>query len=359
MIFLLHLLIPFFTALGIAPFVISLYKKNKWLDDPTTYAHPKVLHTTPLPRGGGIVIFAAVALGILLFAPHTKEIYGILIGAFILLLLGIWDDIKNPPPLARLGVQLVAAICAVLGGIGISYVTNPFGGIIHFDAFSYGFSVGNLHIVTQPLVWGLAILWIVWCMNSINFSTGLDGQMPGFVAIAALTIAVLTTRFIDDPTQGVVYTLSLIVAGSYLGFLYWNMYPQKMMSGFGASTLAGFFLAILAILSGTKLATAILVLAVPMADAVFVVLKRIQQKKSPFQGDRSHLHHALLDAGMTKKQVAFFYWASAAALGMISLSLSSGQKVFAILLVGVVVCMIAIWLRLFFTQFGKSGRGNG
>lgn len=132
-----------------------------------------------------------------------------------------------------------------------------------------------------------------------------------------------------------------------------------MMAGFGASTLAGFLLAVLSILSGAKLATAMLVLAVPMADAVYVIARRIAHKKSPFWGDRSHLHHALLDRGYSKNQVAVLYWLSAFILGLISLQLTSGQKIFTILLILAIVCMIGTWLRLGLSFFVRSDRDSG
>ncbi len=342
-------------SLVLAPFVIWIYKKYNWLDDPKKSSHPKIVHTSPLPRGGGLVVSLAILICIAVFLPLYAKLAGVIVGAVILTLMGVWDDIADPPPFFRLALQVVAAGCVAVSGIGVYYITNPFGGVIHFDSFLL--QVGALSIPIITIL--VTLIWIVWCMNIVNFSTGLDGQMPGYVVIAALTIGMLSRRFIADPNEQSVLILSLIVAGAYVGFLFWNMYPQKMMSGFGASTLAGFFLAILSILSGAKLATAIMVLAVPMADALFVIFRRLKNKRSPFYGDRGHLHHALLDSGLSKRQVALVYWLAAAILGILSLSLSSEQKLFAILLIGSIVCMIAIWLRLFFIQFGKSVRDNG
>lgn len=340
------LLAPLLIALGLGPLVIWWYKRNHWIDDPSKSSHPKIVHTRPLPRGGGMVVGVALLICIPFFLPLSPLILGIMIAMLVLIIIGVWDDIADPHPLVRLIGQIMAATIPILFGLTIPYVTNPFGGIIHFSAY--------------PMVSAiLAILWIVWCMNSINFSTGLDGQMPGYVVIAALTIAALSTRFFPDPKQLTVFTFALLIAGAYLGFLYWNKYPQKMMSGFGASTLAGFLLAVLSILSGAKLATAILVLAVPMADAIYVIVRRILHKKSPFWGDRSHLHHALLDRGYSKNQVALMYWLSALILGLISLELSSGQKIFTILLILAIVCMIGTWLRLGLTFFVRSDRDSG
>lgn len=346
MITILSFIVPLLLALFLGKPVIAWYKRKNWLDDPKKTAHPKVIHTSPLPRGGGLVVGIAIFVGILLFIPLSVKILGILAATVILILVGLWDDVANPHPLVRLALLTVAAGLAMFSGISVPFVTNPFGGIISFEQI--------------PLIASLlGIAWIVWSMNIVNFSTGLDGQMPGFVVIAAITIAILSGRFFPDPEQLTVFHLALIVAGSFLGFLYWNLYPQKMMSGFGASTIAGFFLAVLSIFSQAKLATAILVLAIPMSDAIYVITKRILQKKSPFWGDRSHLHHALLDLGLSKRQVAYVYWSSTFILGVLALNLKSNQKSFAILLIVATVCIIGTWLRWATTSFGKSVRDNG
>lgn len=343
----------------LTPIVIVVYRKLGIIDDPKKSSHPKILHTRPLPRGGGIAIFFGVLISILLFVPITKAILGIIGGLSILFFLGIWDDYADPSPVSRFVIQILASCIVVGSGIGVAYITNPFGGIIHLDTPTLTFyALGSPHSI-WILADIVAVLWIVWCMNIVNFSTGLDGQMPGYVVVSALTIAILSTRFFPDPTQQSVFYLALITSGAFLGFLGWNMYPQKIISGFGASTMAGFLLAVLSILSGAKFATAILVLGIPMFDALFVIIRRLAHKKSPLYGDRSHFHHVLLDLGLSKRQVAAFYWISAAILGAFSLTLSSEQKLFAILLVAVLLCMMLVWIRFFTIHFGKSARDNG
>lgn len=356
----LPLFVSCLLATLVTPFVIHVYKKLNLLEDPTKSKHPKVVHDRPLPRGGGIVIFIAVFFASLFFIPIDKHMVGILLGAFFLMLVGIWDDIANPHPLARLATQILAALIAIGSGIGIAYVTNPFGGIIHLSQPQIVFSLfGSLHTI-WILSDLLALVWIVWCMNIVNFSKGLDGQMPGYVTISAFVIALLSLRFNSDPSQIAVTNLSLIVSGAFLGFLFFNFYPQKIMSGFGASTQAGFFLALLAMLSGGKLATAILVLAIPMIDAGFVIGSRILAKKSPFMGDRTHLHHKLMDLGWGKRRIAIFYWLCAAVLGALALQLNSEQKLFTIVASAVILTGFLLWFRFFFTRvFGKSARDSG
>lgn len=351
-------LISTLLATTASPLVIALYTKRKWLDDPSKNPHPKVVHTKPLPRGGGLVIFLSIFIATLLFIPIDKRVVGILLGALVLMATGFWDDIASPPPIIRLLLQIVAAFIVVASGIGIAYITNPFGGIIHFDTPQL-----IIHFLGMHTLWVLSdifgLIWIVWCMNIVNFSKGLDGQMPGYVSIAAFFIALLSLRFHADPSQIGVTTLSLIVSGAFLGFLFWNKYPQKIMSGFGASTLGGYFLAILSILSGAKLATAILVLAVPMIDALFVILGRIRRGQVPLMGDRTHLHHKLMDLGWGKRKIAAFYWFTTAVLGVAALQLNSEQKLFTIVLVGTLILGFLVWFRFFITSFGKSDLGSG
>lgn len=346
-------------AVLITPVIIRWYTKHKWLDDPAKNNHPKVIHTKPLPRGGGIVIFVSIVLAALFFLPLTKHMMGILLGATLLMLMGFWDDLHNPSPLVRFGIQVAAALMPIAAGIGIAYVTNPFGGIINLSSPQIAFQLlGSTHTI-----WVLsdlfALIWIVWCMNIVNFSKGLDGQMPGYVAISAFFIALLSLRFGTDPTQFNVTTLSLIVSGAFLGFLFFNRYPQKIMPGFGASTLAGFFLAVLSILSGAKLATLILVLAVPMIDAAFVIFSRLSRGKSPFLGDRTHLHHKLMDLGWGKRRIAAFYWGCAFLLGMLALRLNSEGKVFTIVLVAALLIGFFVWFRFFMKQLALHDRDSG
>jgi UDP-GlcNAc:undecaprenyl-phosphate GlcNAc-1-phosphate transferase len=146
--------------------------------------------------------------------------------------------------------------------------------------------------------------------------------------------------------------LAFIVGGAFLGFLPWNFYPQKIMPGYGGKTLAGYFLAILGILSFAKLGTALLVLGIPMVDALYTLVRRIGKRKSPVKADRGHLHHRLLDLGWGKRRIALFYWGVSAILGAVALSVTSRQKVFTLLLLLVAVGGFFVWVN-FFTQFSK------
>ncbi len=338
----------FLLALLISPLVIFWYKKHGWVEDPQLKKHVKITHQQPVPRGGGIVIFASILLAALFFLHVDKYLIAILIASFLLAITGFIDDVKDIHPLFRLGVGLLAALIVVGSGIGIAYITNPFGqGVIRLDSIIYSFTL----LGTSHSIWVLsdllALFFIVWNMNIVNWSKGVDGQMPGFVAIALVFISILAARFADDPSQFNTQALALIAAGSFAGLLLWNIYPQKIMPGYGAGSLAGFLLAVLSILSGAKIATTIMVLAIPTADAIFTIARRLVAGKSPFWGDRGHLHHKLMDVlGWGRRRIAVFYWLTTLILGILSLYLSSLGKVITF---GVVLCSVfgfLIWAKL-------------
>lgn len=327
------------------PLTIWLYRHFGWLDDPAKNKHIKVVHKYPVPRGGGLPIFLAIIICSLLFLPPDKHLIGILIGALIILVVGILDDIFNLNPYLRLLFGFIAAACVVGAGIGIPFITNPFGGVIMLNQPQIPiFFFGKLRTI-WILADIFALIWITWCMNFINWSKGLDGQLPGIVVIAGLTIGIFSLRFSADITQWPVIILAMIVAGAYLGFLPWNFYPQKIMPGYGGGALAGYFLAVLTILSTTKVGTGIMVLAVPMIDAIYIILRRIKSGRSPVWGDKGHLHHKLMDLGWGKRRIAIFYWLVSVILGLLALNLNRQAKFYTIVILVFLLGGVLLWLR--------------
>jgi len=335
-------------AAAVAPVIIRLYRRHGWVDDPSKNLHIKKTHTTSVPRGGGMVVFTAILFTTLLFLPIDQQVIGILLGAFLLTVVGFLDDVYDLHPLIRVATGLMAALIVVGSGIGIAYVSNPFGlGVIHLDQPQIFFEL----LGETRSIWVLAdvfgLLFIVWNMNIVNWSKGVDGQMPGFVAIALVFVGVLSQRFSGDPTQFDVQTLSFIVAGAFIGFLIWNVFPQRMMPGYGAGSLAGYFLSVVAILSGAKVATTLMVLAIPTADAVFTISRRLLAHKLPWWGDRGHLHHKLMDVlGWGRRRIALFYWSSSLLLGMLSLYLNTLGKIVTMAVTVSLVFGFLIWVKL-------------
>jgi UDP-GlcNAc:undecaprenyl-phosphate GlcNAc-1-phosphate transferase len=303
-------------------------------DDPKRHKHPAILHKKPIPRGGGIPLFFGIFFTSLFFIKYNITITSLFIAALIALVVGVVDDKKDISPYFRFGINILAAFIVVANGISIRFITNPFGGILYLDNF----------FPYLPFV--ISILWIVWVMNMLNWSKGVDGQMPGIVTISAIVIGILSLRFsIADPTTLIAAQLSFIIAGASLGFLPFNFFPAKIFPGYGATSVY-LLLAVVSILSGAKLATAILVMGVPMVDGIFTIARRVFAGKSPFRHDNKHLHHMLLRLGFNQRRIALFYWCISAILGAISLLLSSQGKLFAIIMLVVVATGALLFLHI-------------
>ena len=330
--FLLPAAIPFLITILTIPPTIKFAKRFNLLD-----------RERAVPRAGGLAIFIALTLSIIIFTPLDKTTLAILSGLTILLIVGLFDDkYRNLSPYLRLFAQIVAAVIVILSGIGIGFITNPLGGIVHLSVIPF-----------LPGI--LGVIWIVWVMNMINWSKGVDGQMPGIVAVSAIILGLLSLKLNTTP----VAKLSFITAGSSLALLIFNWHPAKIFPGFSGSTILGFMLASLAILSGAKLATALLVLLIPATDFAYTFFRRILQGKSPVWGDRGHLHHRLLEQGFTHQQISLFYILGSVILGTAALLLPSQGKLFAASLVGLLILGAIVWLNFFGDLSKQSDPDNG
>ncbi len=358
-LFLSPALAALFISVLTTPLVIKLYTHQGWLDDPQKNKHAKVTHQHPVPRGGGIPVFLSILIAGSFFLGLDKHFLGILFGSLFLTIVGTLDDIHNLSPYIRIITTIIAGLFVVAAGIGIAYVTNPFGppgSIIPFNQPQIAFDFLGKTRTIWVLADIFALLWILWMANIVNWSKGLDGQMSGFVAIAAVFIGLLSFRFVDDITQWQVIQLAAITAGAYAGFTIFNFYPQKIMPGYGGGSLAGFLLAVLAILSGAKLAAMILIIGIPTMDAIYIILRRLSQGKSPVWGDRGHLHHRLLDANWSKPQIALFYWLTTFALGVLALKLNSTQKLFTIITIALTTGGLILWLSSISKTLHKNAK---
>lgn len=326
--FLLVILISFTLSIIATPLVRNFFIKRNWIEDPVekNKKTQNATATSSVPRGGGIPVFLSILISCLLFLPLDKHLIGILISGLVVLIIGIWDDLKDISPILRLCSNIFVALIIVGSGIGIAYLSNPLGpGVIDLSFLKINFDFfGNHSIwVLSDL---LAVIWIIWCMNIVGWATGVDGQLPGFTAIAAFFIGLLGFRYSSDITQWSVIILSGAVCGAYLGFLPFNFFPQTIMPGYSGKSLAGFFLAVLSILSGAKVATLIFLLAIPMIDAVYAIIRRLINHQPIYLGDGQHFHHQLLKNGWSRRSIALLYWLFSLILGFVSLFLDSSQK---------------------------------
>jgi len=333
----LAFLFAFLVAYCFTPLTIFFAKKFELVTDKKKRFHPAHTHIGIIPRGGGIPVFIAILLVSVLFIPLSKIMIGILISSFLLLIVGVLDDYYDLSPYVRFGANLLISALVIGFGLGIPFISNPFGGVIHMDKWQIVFDFFGRHSILI-LADILAIIWLSWTTNMINWSKGVDGQLPGFVGIAAIFLGLLAQRFVvhDVSTQSVM-TFSIIIGGAFLGFLPFNVFPQKIMPGYGGGALAGFLLGILSILSFGKIGTAFLILAIPMLDATYTIIRRIKNKKSPFKADWGHLHHKLLEIGWGKRRIAVFYWFITFILGVASLFLEGIEKLISFIMIAIIL----------------------
>ena len=247
------------------------------LDIPET----RKVHKKVMPRLGGLAIFFAFLIGYMFFGENTIQMNSILIGSFIIILTGIIDDIHSLSPKDKLIGQLLSAgVIAFYGEILLSNITF-FGINVEFGILSYP----------------ITILFIVACMNIINLIDGLDGLASGISSIFFATIIVIC--FFLERTIGLDYTLTLIMLGSTLGFLIHNFYPAKIFLGDTGSLFLGFIISVISLLGfkGTILTSVfipLLILAVPILDTLFAILRRLVHHQKVTEADKLHLHHQLL-----------------------------------------------------------------
>lgn len=192
-IFFLPFVFSGFASLVLTMVVRKIYIQKGWLDDPKQSSHPKVVHTYPVPRGGGVALYLAVFISAIFFLRFDQKVIGILLGGLVLAVVGFYDDRINLSPYIRLWLGFFAASMVVMSGVGIAFVTNPFGeGVLNLNwpqiSFSLFGQARSIWVISDIF----ALVWIVWSMNMVNWSKGLDGQLPGVVVVAAVTIAVLS-----------------------------------------------------------------------------------------------------------------------------------------------------------------------
>lgn len=339
-------------ATALTPLVLRLARAGHVLDFPDD---PRKIHTRPTPLLGGIAVWVAFCLAAAagaLFAPDVllfgslkiKHLLGLGLGGLILIFGGALDDRYDLRPRWQFVFSVAAALILIISGIGIREVTNPLGGTVDLVRWErvLWWHNGIGYRVSLPAD-VLSFAWILGAIYATKFLDGVDGLVSGITGIGALIILFLatTTRYYQ-PEVGL---LSALVAGAFFGFLIWNWNPAKIFLGTGGSTLAGFLLGALAIVSGGKIATALLVMGAPLFDMIWVILRRVfAEHRSPTTGDRKHLHHRLLDMGLSQRRVALLLYLVSAVFGSTALFLQSREKMIALGLLFAFLAIFAIWI---------------
>lgn len=301
------------------------------------------MHKRPIPRCGGLAIIFGFMASVLCFGPPTKGLAATMIGAGIIAVMGVVDDCKNLDAKFKFVIQIIAAlIVVIIGNYRIEVMTNP-------NIFS-----DSPYIVFPWWLSGiLSVLWIVFITNSVNFIDGLDGLAAGVSAIMCVSLVFIAVRA-GEYSVAVVGTALM---GACFGFLPFNFNPANMFMGDTGSTFLGFILATLSIQGVFKsyaiisFAVPLLILGLPLFDALFAMIRRMLKGQSPMTADRGHLHHRLIDMGFSQKQTVFILYAISCILGITAVLLAERGAVMALTILVFVLIFIALE-----TTVGKTTR---
>lgn len=290
------------------------------------------VHTKIMPRMGGLAIYVSFFVVLFLSQSMTQQLFGLFLGGTVLVIVGIIDDMKDIPAKVKLCGQIVAACIVVAFGVRVDFMTNFF----HGDTFF-------LSVFSIPVT----IIWIVSIINAINLIDGLDGLAAGISIIAAITMAIVGYA----SGQAAMASMAMILIGATLGFLRYNFHPAKIFMGDTGSMFLGYNLAVFAVLGVAKsftllsLVTPILVLAIPILDTLFAIIRRKMNHKPIFKPDKHHLHHCLLNYGFSHRDTVLIIYAVSAILalcGLIMTYLNSTQGICLLAVISVVIIYGAV-----------------
>ena len=300
------------------------------------------IHKKNIARFGGAGIIISFLLAIFLSGDLVFDDlkWGIVVSSLVILFFGVYDDLKNLSWKKQLAGQIAVVLIMIYAGLSVDYIANPFGGPefrldqIQFQVLSFEFQVlGSLFI----------LFWIVGFMNAINWLDGLDGLAGGVGFIGVITLFFLSiSSLVNQPPLGII---SIAIVGAVLGFLFYNFHPAKIFMGTSGSMFLGFMLAVIAIFSGGKMATALLVMGFPILDAGWVIAQRIKSGESVFRGDNRHLHYRLLEKGWSQRKVVLFIYASCLIFGLFALAFQTTEKLLAFLILGLLMILVIRKIR--------------
>ena len=275
--------IPFIFVVSIMPFIKKVAHQIKAIDIPGG----RHIHKKPTPKMGGVAIFLGFLLGYMFYGEPSSSMNAILIGSFILVLVGVIDDITELSAKTQFMAQLAAACVVVF-----------YGGLLIKDISAFG-----IYIEFSWLSYPLTIIFILGCINCINLIDGLDGLSGGISAIYFLTIGIIA---IMQGKLGLDFILSFVMLGSILGFLVYNFSPASIFAGDAGSMFMGFMISVVALfgfknVTMTSLIIPLILIAIPILDTLFAILRRTIKGENPFAGDKFHIHHQLLNRNFSQR----------------------------------------------------------
>ena len=330
--------IPVFVAAFIAtaiatPIAIWLAPKIGAMDVPKDNRR---VHNHPIPRFGGIAIFCGVLTGFIALMPLSKQAIGLLIGSCFIVVTGIVDDLKGMPAKVKLILQIVAAVILWVSEIRVTGLTNPF----------------TTNFIPLPLWLSciITILWIVGITNTINLIDGLDGLAAGITFIAC--IAVAYTAYFKMMTETLTFVLA--IAGACLGFLIYNSYPAKIFMGDAGSMLLGFLMSSVSLIGLAPSKSAmlfstivpVLVLALPIFDTAFAIIRRVANHKPIMQADKGHLHHRIMAMGFGQRRTVLALYCISAIMGISGILWTRNMYIEAAVLACIAILLIVIFLGI-------------
>lgn len=275
------------------------------------------VHDHPIPRMGGLAIFLGFLLSVILFVDITRQVRGILLGTLVIVACGAIDDVISLKAWIKLIVQIAAAVIAVLHGVVIMVLRNP-----------TSFSQEQAYILGALSV-PVTIFWIVGITNSVNLIDGLDGLAVGVSTISSITMFIVALLV----SEGNVALILAALMGACLGFMPYNLNPAKIFMGDTGALLLGYVLATVSVVGMFKFyavvtfVVPIMALALPLFDTLFAILRRLLKGQNPMKPDRGHLHHRLIDMGLSQKQAVAILYSASAILGFCAVVLATSGKV--------------------------------
>ncbi len=345
--------IAFLIALAVAymvtPFVIKLAHRVGAIDVPKDNRR---VHKVPIPRLGGMAIFIGFMIAVLATFRLDKRLICVLIGAAIIVIMGYFDDKKPLSAKVKLLGQILAAGIAMYGGIKMNIVTNPISLISDNPAYQYI----RLGIWAYPLT----LVWIVGVTNAINLIDGLDGLAAGVSTIAALTLAAVAF-FLD---QSYIAILAATLAGATIGFLPYNFNPAKIFMGDTGSLFLGYMLSVISVMGVLKSAAALSILVpifaigLPIFDTFMAIVRRALSGKSLMEADKGHLHHKLLDIGLSQRQAVLTLYSVSAVLGFGAVALVEATTKVAFVLVLSVFFLASMGVKYLGLADTKTSENN-